>query len=65
MRSSRGTPTGGAAGAAAHARQLALDGCRRQLAKQAGLVHLALLADDLPPLTVTGLADGLRVTVRR
>ncbi|WP_412738450.1 NACHT domain-containing protein [Krasilnikovia sp. MM14-A1259] len=53
----------GAAGAAAQARQTALQDYRRRLAEQAGVVDLALLAEDLPPLIVAGLADGLRVTV--
>jgi hypothetical protein len=53
----------GAAGAAAQARQVALRDYRHRMIAQAGLVDLALLAEDLPPLVVADLASGMRVTV--
>ncbi|WP_264653456.1 NACHT domain-containing protein [Actinoplanes cyaneus] len=53
----------GPAGAAEHARQLALQGHLARLASQRGRIDLAMLAEDLPPLIVGDLADGLRVVV--
>ncbi|RQW98155.1 hypothetical protein DLJ59_27755 [Micromonospora inaquosa] len=53
----------GPAGAAEHARQLAIEGYRDRLAGQLGRVDLALLAEDVPPLTVAGLPAGLRVAI--
>lgn len=53
----------GPPGAAARARQSALEAHRAGLAGQDGVVDLSLLADDLTPLMVPGLADDLRVSV--
>ncbi|MFI7645173.1 NACHT domain-containing protein [Micromonospora sp. NPDC049460] len=53
----------GPLGAALHAQRIALAEYRARLCASAGLIDLTLLADDLPPFVVEGLADGLRVTV--
>lgn len=53
----------GPAGATAMARQVAVEEYRARLKDQDGHVNLALLADDLPPLRVAGLADDLQVSI--
>jgi hypothetical protein len=53
----------GPAGAAEHARQLALEDHRTRLGNQDGRIELSLLAENLDPLTVPELAEGLRVVV--
>lgn len=53
----------GPAGAAENARQIALYGYAARLGEQLGRIELSLLAEDVEPLTVAGLADGLRVVV--
>ncbi|MEU4621511.1 NACHT domain-containing protein [Actinoplanes sp. NPDC023801] len=49
----------GPVGAVVRAQQVAVAAHRQRLRDADGLVELALLAEDLPPLRVAGLADGL------
>ena len=44
-------------------RQAAVEGYRARLCEHYGCLDLSLLADDLPPLRIDTLADGLRVTI--
>ncbi|MEU4642274.1 NACHT domain-containing protein [Micromonospora sp. NPDC023814] len=50
----------GPIGVAVRAQQVAVAAHRQRLRDADGLVELSLLAEDLPPLRVAGLADGLR-----
>ena len=53
----------GPRGAAEMARQVALEAYQAGLVEQSGYLDLSLLAEDLPPLRVQGLSDGLQVHV--
>jgi hypothetical protein len=53
----------GPRGAAVMARQVAVEEYRAKLAGRRGYLDLSLLADDLPPLRVDALADGLQVAI--
>jgi hypothetical protein len=53
----------GPLGAAVMARQVALEDYRATVGEHSGFLELSLLADDLPPLRVDGLVDGLEVEV--
>jgi hypothetical protein len=53
----------GPRGAAVMARQVALEAYQTGLGERSGYLDLSLLAEDLPPLRVEGLPDGLQVDV--